>query len=113
MDTQAADTSTLPPENRPPPSLLDQIIKKSHESSHGDRDMAVQMSGAIPPVIISKKSRDPMTAGTVLKLIGSLLLVAVIFFGSFLAYVVFNPDQAAFFVNIFGIDPNDIQNLLK
>jgi hypothetical protein len=54
-----------------------------------------------------------MTAGTVLKLIGSLLLVAVIFFGSFLAYVVFNPDQAAFFVNIFGIDPKDVQNLLK
>jgi drug/metabolite transporter (DMT)-like permease len=54
-----------------------------------------------------------MTASTVLKLIGSLLLVAVIFFGSFLAYVVFNPDQAAFFVNIFGINPNDIKDLLK
>jgi PKD repeat protein len=113
MDTQAADTSTLPPENTPPPSLLDQIIKTSHESPHGDTDMALQMSEAIPPVITPKKPRDPMTAGTVLKLIGSLLLVAVIFFGSFLAYVVFNPDQAAFFVNIFGIDPNDIQNLLK
>lgn len=74
------------------------------------------MSGMTPivaPVVIPKKPRDPMTTGTVLKLIGSLLLVAVIFFGSFLAYVVFNPDQAAFFVNIFGIDPNDIQNLLK
>ncbi len=54
-----------------------------------------------------------MTAGTVLKLIGSLLVVAVIFFGSFLAYIVFNPDQAAFFVNIFGINPADIQTLLK
>ncbi len=54
-----------------------------------------------------------MTAGTVFKLIGSLLLVAVIFFGTFLAYIVFNPGQAAFFVNIFGIIPSDIQNLLK
>ncbi len=54
-----------------------------------------------------------MTTGMILKLMGSLLIVAVIFFGSFLAYIVFNPDQAAFFVNIFGIDPNDIQTILK
>jgi hypothetical protein len=49
----------------------------------------------------------------ILRIIGSLLLVAVIFFGSFLAYIVFNPDQAAFFVNIFGINPSDIKDLLK
>jgi len=49
----------------------------------------------------------------VLKLIGSLLFIAIIFFGSFLAYIVFNPDQASFFVTIFGISPNDIQKLLK
>lgn len=49
----------------------------------------------------------------VLKLIGSFLVIAIIFFGSFLAYIVFNPAQAGFFVNIFGINPNDIQNILK
>lgn len=49
----------------------------------------------------------------VLKLIGTLLFIAIIFFGSFLAYIVFNPDQASFFVTIFGISPNDIQKLLK
>ena len=49
----------------------------------------------------------------VLKLIGSFLLIAIIFFGSFLAYIEFNPEQAGFFVNIFGINPNDIQDLLK
>ncbi len=54
-----------------------------------------------------------MTAGMVMKLIGSLLIVAVIFFGSFLAYIAFNPEQAGFFVNIFNINPNDIQNILK
>ena len=116
MDTLPNNTNPVAPE----PSLLDQIIQTSHESSlagftppAGGTPETSTISVApwvIPPV---RKPRDPMTAGTVLKLIGSLLLVAVIFFGSFLAYVVFNPDQAAFFVNIFGIDPNDIQNLLK
>ena len=113
MDTLPNNTSAVAPAASP--SLLDQIIQTSHESS---------LSGIMPPVVTwpdtstsqvttVRKPRDPMTAATVLKLIWSLLLVTVIFFGSFLAYVVFNPDQAAFFVNIFGINPNDIQNLLK
>jgi hypothetical protein len=49
----------------------------------------------------------------ILKLIAVLLGVTVIFFGSFLAYVVFNPGQSRFFVTVFGIDPNQIANLLK
>lgn len=48
-----------------------------------------------------------------LKLIGSLLFVAIIFFGSFLAYIAFNPAEAVFFTNTFNIDPNDVQNILK
>lgn len=97
-------------------SLLDQIIKTSHETTikvdteiGPTGDISVN-STTIPP---TKKPRDPMTAGMVLKLIGSLLFIAIIFFGSFLAYIVFNPDQASFFVTIFGISPNDIQKLLK
>lgn len=43
----------------------------------------------------------------VLKFIGTIFIVALIFFGSFLAYIVFNPSQAQFFVN-FGINPNDV-----
>jgi hypothetical protein len=52
---------------------------------------------------------DPLL---VLKFIGALLLVGVIFFGSFLAYIVFNPAQAQFFVTMFHINPDDIANLL-
>ncbi len=60
-----------------------------------------------------KKLREPISLATFLKLIGSLLFVAIIFFGSFLAYVAFNPDQGLFFVNTFNINPNDVQKLLK
>jgi cellobiose-specific phosphotransferase system component IIC len=51
--------------------------------------------------------------GLFLKLIGSLLFVAIIFFGSFLAYIAFNPAEAVFFTNTFNIDPNDVQRILK
>lgn len=101
-------------------SLLDQIIKTANDSSSpiahdipagtSDNQTGTVVSGSTPPV---KKPRDPMTAGMVMKLIGSLFIVAVIFFGSFLAYIVFNPEQAGFFVNMLGIDPKDVKNLLK
>lgn len=39
-------------------------------------------------------------------------MVALIFFGAFLAYIVFNPGQATFFIS-FGINPGDIARLLK
>jgi len=54
-----------------------------------------------------------MSAGILLKGILSMLFVAIIFFGSFLSYIVFNPGEAQFFVTVFGIDPNDIAILLK
>lgn len=105
------------------PSLLDQIIETSHNSVVASNDISSRIDSALTPntnPIVEgsnnlplRKLRDPMTTATVLKLIWSLLLVAIIFFGSFLAYIAFNPDQAAFFVNIFGINPNDIQTLLK
>ncbi len=47
-----------------------------------------------------------------LKFVGSIFVVALIFFGSFLAYIVFNPGQAQFFVS-FGINPGDIATLLS
>ncbi len=104
------------------PSLLDQIIKTANDpASQVATTTPIEgiptspAGGAplgpnIPPI---KKPRDPMTAGMVMKLIGSLLIVAVIFFGSFLAYIAFNPEQAGFFINMLGIDPKDIKNLLK
>jgi len=48
-----------------------------------------------------------------MKFAWSLFFVAVIFFGSFLAYIVFNPDQAGFFNSMFSIDRNDIATILK
>jgi PKD repeat protein len=122
MDTPDNNINPTIPEELPPPSLLDQIIQTSkqsdmtidHEWTDSSQKETTQDTSweIIPPPII-KKPRDPLTAGMVLKMIGSLLIVAVIFFGSFLAYIAFNPDQAAFFVNIFGINPNDIKDLLK
>ena len=41
-----------------------------------------------------------------------MLSVALIFFGAFLAYIVFNPGQASFFIS-FGINPSDIARLLR
>ncbi len=60
-----------------------------------------------------KKLREPMSIWVLLKWIASMLFVALIFFWSFLAYVVFNPGEAQFFVTVFGIDPTDIANILK
>lgn len=111
------DTSSAPDDKS---SLLDQIIKTSQEEKISFAALEQNTpSDTTKPVtswtdiITKKRSRDPLTVWTVFKLIGTLLLIAVIFFWSFLAYVVFNPDQAAFFVNIFGISPDDIKDLLK
>jgi PKD repeat protein len=136
MDTPENTTPVNPPENTTPvnpenpvtPSLLDEIIKTSHETSDAINEPIVpplnpttstQNIESIPvqsnnnQPTTPKKPRDPLTAGMVFKLIGTFLLIAIIFFGSFLAYVAFNPEQAGFFVNIFGINPNDIQDILK
>ena len=48
-----------------------------------------------------------------MKFVGTILFISIIFFGSFLAYIVLNPDQATFFINIFGINPTAIASLLK
>jgi PKD repeat protein len=56
-----------------------------------------------------KKKANPVDF---LKFLGALFVVALIFFGSFLAYVAFNPENAQFFVG-FGINPADIKSLLS
>ncbi len=62
---------------------------------------------------LPKKKSEPISWAMFMRLIGTILFVVIIFFGSFLAYIVFNPDQATFFINIFGINPSDIAHLLK
>lgn len=123
MDTPENTTNPTNPEEAKKSSLLDQIIQTSKQSNAIIDSNTINTPGNTTSDEKSnkndtstaeiKKPRDPLTAGTVLKMIGSLLIVAIIFFGSFLAYIAFNPDQAAFFVNIFGINPNDIKDLLK
>ncbi len=96
-------------------SVLEGILAKANQTpatpppSGGSPLPPPDQNNPPPP----KKNRDPMTAGTILKIIGSLLVVSIIALGSFLTYVVFNPDQAGFFITVFGIDPNDVANLLK
>lgn len=53
-----------------------------------------------------------MTPGQIAKIIGALFLVALVFFASFLAYVVFNPTEAKFFLT-FGINLADVASLLQ
>lgn len=58
-----------------------------------------------------KPKKQPMKAGDFLRIIGAVFLVTLIFFGAFLAYIVFNPWQAYFFLGL-GINPGDIASLL-
>ncbi len=100
----------------PESSLLKEIIRASQEInvSHGPTspwiiDEKVSPSGTPPP----KKPKEPINPVLILKWIGSIFLVALIFFWSFLAYIVLHPEQAQFFVTTFGINPNDVANILK
>lgn len=47
-----------------------------------------------------------------MRLVGAVFAVALVFFGAFLGYIVFNPEQAQFFIS-FGINPSDIAILLS
>lgn len=69
-----------------------------------------QESPATPQAV--KKPKKPMSTSDFLRIVGAIMLVALIFFGAFLAYIVFNPGQATFFIS-FGINPGDIARLLK
>lgn len=109
----------MPPENLEPktpetgtPSLLSQIIAESQAVTQPPLPPATP-TAATPSNPSPQKQKEPMNFGTFAKLIGSLLFVAIIFLGSFLAYIVLNPGQASFFVNNFGINPKDIGRLLS
>lgn len=68
-------------------------------------------SGGNAPVPPPKKKKEPMRPIDFLKIVGALFVVSLIFFGSFFAYVVFNPEEAKLFIQ-FGINRADIQSLL-
>ncbi len=104
-----------PPEKKQEPtqkpiSLLDEILAKSGEISS-----KASISGEnteipkTPENKAPKKPREPISFATFMKLAGTLLFIAIIFLGSFLAYIAFNPDQAVFFARIFHINLEDIK----
>lgn len=107
------------PENTPDPkqetpkkpiSLLEEILAKSWEvPTHQNIGIENNEIPEKPENKTPKKPREPISFATFMKLIGSLLFVAIIFLGSFLAYISFNPDQAIFFARIFHINLEDIK----
>ncbi|GAB0174806.1 MAG: hypothetical protein HHAS10_06850 [Candidatus Altimarinota bacterium] len=98
------------------PSLLASIIKASAERAgttiQSDSQPKPESDTQKSATLSKKIPREPISIATIIKMLGSLLVVSIIFFGSFLAYVAFNPAEAVFFVNTFNIDPKDIQSLL-
>ncbi|HRI36523.1 MAG TPA: PKD domain-containing protein [bacterium] len=105
-------------------SLLDALIEEGERERVSDvlADPAIPpTNGSVPPVSdVSPTQEAPLApklpkkkANIVdfLKFLGALFVVGLIFFGSFLAYIVFNPENAQFFVG-FGINPADIKSLL-
>ena len=94
-------------------SMLASILEANKEKTVLSSSLSQEQDRHGPVKEVQKKIREPISLGSFLKIIGSLSLVGIIFFGSFLAYIAFNPSQALFFVNTFGINPNDVQNLLK
>lgn len=117
------------PENGEWKSLLSDIIKASQEAKD-----TPQTSEDTTPVVTpndwttpaatpevawtvtpppAKKPREPLPPGTILKAIGALFFAGIIFFASFLAYIVFNPGEAQFFITMFGIDTKDVATILR
>lgn len=110
-NNQEKSGQETPLSNKQPSSFLGNFIASDVSTSTQDDSLLLSNQQNIPKNI--KKVREPLSMTTILKAIGALLTVAVIFFGSFLAYIVFHPEQAYFFVNIFGINPSDIATILK
>ena len=59
-----------------------------------------------------KPKKPPMKPADFLKIVGAIFVVSMIFFGSFLAYIVFHPGEAQFF-RTFNIEPARIADILR
>ncbi len=97
-------------------SLLQQIIntpskwlpdKKIEENNIQDTDNTIKKNNEAP-----KLKKEPLKLQDFINIFWAILIVSIIFFSSFLTYIVFNPDQAQFFIELW-INPEDIKNLLK
>jgi hypothetical protein len=88
----------------PGSSMLDQVLTSAASAPAAGGEVP-----GVPPVVIKRKV---VTPAQILRIMGALLFVSLIFFGSFLAYIVFNPEQAKFFIG-FGIKLSDVKTLLS
>ena len=120
LDTKNTPSSWNDPEKQDvaPWSLLEKILEtQSKQESWDEVQSELQATWSVWPTVRDiqtiKRNREPISPAMFMKFIGTILFISIIFFGSFLTYIVFNPDQATFFINIFGINPNDIASLLK
>ena len=90
-------------------TLLEKIIATANDQAEKQIDSETNNTSENAP----KKPREPIPPATILKGILAMVFVALIVFASFLAYIVFNPGDAQFFVSMFGIDTKDVANLLR
>lgn len=126
MSDTNKNTYTSPNEDSTSPSggLLGEILWawKTHSSEAPEVDLLSDFisetrkeekkSSSPSQEWIKKPQKKSMNALAFLRMVWAILLVAFIFFGAFLAYIVFNPGQASFFIS-FGINPGDIAHLLR
>lgn len=99
-------------------SLLEQILANSkNESIHennipqnnqnnSNTNNSNQPQNNQPNKNPSKSTKDFW------RIFGAIFLAWIVFFSAFLWYIVFNPDQAQFFISLW-IDPQDIKSLLE
>lgn len=109
-------------------SFLTDIINASKELPHSPENQPTTntqavTSGSNTPIISSPgntptppnppKQKKPLPPWVIFKAISALFFAGIIFFASFLAYIVFNPGEAQFFIVMFGIDTKDVATILR
>jgi hypothetical protein len=116
-ETPPEKASSDTPETHPPASLLEQILQSKKDTSNIQKTPSTQersssdvVSNSIP---VPQKPKEPISFTDFIKFVGALFFVVVIFFGSFLGYIVFHPEQASFLNTMFSIDRKDFAYWLK
>ncbi|NDK19806.1 PKD domain-containing protein [Candidatus Gracilibacteria bacterium] len=92
--------------------LTDSFIPENEIKDVSTSSSVNPVSSTTPGSAVKKPLKKGMSTDMFLRIVGAIILVASIFFGAFLSYIVFNPGQAGFFIS-FGINPGDIARLLK
>lgn len=102
-------------------SLLSQILSSTDsapDNTNQNIENNINNSGSetvtspLPPDNNQKTKKQTAKKQDFAKIFWAIFLVSVIFFWTFLAYIVFNPGQAQFFLSLW-ISPQDIKSLLE